>query len=310
MSSDGTFTGTESETSSTVSGTYTTTSTGFIKATVSSKTGSHAPAVGTVLSGVEVTGFALLWAPILDTETQIVGTIVTGTCPTTTFTSNYLKVQFANAINLTDTGTSQPEVFGVATWNNTTKVLVVDHKNIIANSYQNYTGGNSQIDGSTCANGVTTNASFNAYWTTGAALIHVVEAGSPDLGNSIVAMPQASVTLAEMVGNYAGFVYDDSATPKVRPITGVLSGTSSGSLVVTGVDTTDLVTAVSSVSGTMSLTAFNAPYDGFIKGTVGSAPAICMGKSNVLGSGKNALFCLGQNPSNNSKPYLLVLATK
>src|SRR5690349_19302549 len=69
LGGNGTFTGTERSSNSTVSGTYVTTSTGFQKMTVTSSSG-NAPAVGSVFPGLEVPGFAMIFAPVLNSESQ------------------------------------------------------------------------------------------------------------------------------------------------------------------------------------------------------------------------------------------------
>ncbi len=305
LSSDGTFSATEDDSSSSVSGTYTTTSTGFIKATVSSSSGAHAPAAGTVLAGVEIPGFATLWSPILDNETQIVGTIAGGTCPTSDFTDNYLYMQFNSSIDLTDD--SQREYFGTFTWTASSTSGVPVSRYGFENNYESLSFSSPPVTG-TCSSGILTTTSFNAYLAPGAAFVKVTEPASPTVGDGLVAMPAASLgSLSAIDGEYAGFIYDANSATKIRPIKATAS---SGSLSVASVSTTDLVTENGAVTGTATLTAVDSPSAGFIKGTVGGAKVICMAAANVLSSGKTAVYCLGQNPADHTKPYMIVLGSK
>jgi hypothetical protein len=305
LNSDGTFSATESESSSSISGTYVTTSTGFTKATITAKSGSHTPAVGTVIAGVEIPGFATLWSPILDTESQIMGTIAGGQCPTADFTDNYIYMQFNNSINLTDD--SQREYFGTFKWTEASKSGATVNKYGFENSYESLTFNGPGITG-TCDAGVLTTTSFNAYLAPGAAFVKITETQSPTKGDGLVAMPAAALgSLSAVDGTYAGFIYDAAATTKIRPITATASN---GTLTAASVSATDLVTADGAVTGTATLTDVDLPSAGFIKGNVNGAKLICMGAANVLSSGKTALYCLGQNPSDHTKPYMLVLGSK
>jgi len=318
LKADGTFTATESETTSTVSGTYSTVSTGLIKATVTAKSGSHAPAVGTILAGMEIPGFALIFGPILDNEDQIVGTIATGKCPTEDWTNNFLNMQFnTSTVDMTKTtgafnqgsGSYDGDLFGTFKWTVSSNSGAGLTHYVVAN-YTQLFPTSPGITG-TCKDGIMSTTSFNAYLAPGAGFVKVTETASPNKGNGIIAMPISTLgSLSAMDGSYAGFLYDGTASTtatKIRPIKATVG---SSTLTVDSVSTTDLVTADGAASGTATLTDYDSPSAGFIKGTIGSAKLICMAGKNVLSSGKNALYCLGQNPGNTTKPYMLILGSK
>lgn len=308
LKDDGTFMGLESETPAAVQGTYTTTSTGFLKATVTGSTGTGAPAAGTILSGVEVPGFSLLWSPILSSETNIQGNIQGGICPTHTTTFSYLYMQFSASVDLTDN--SQREYFGVFQWNPSgSGEGTAIQKFGLANNYEDLTNKftSPAITGN-CANGLLSTTSFNAYLAPASLFVKVTENASPTKGDGMIAMPQTILTsLASFDGIYRGFVYDDAApTAKTKS---VIANVSTGSISVKSVSPTDLITVNGDIDVTLNLTAINSPVAGFIKGDLGGSSIICAASLNVAGSGKNALYCLGQNPSDAKKPLVLVISS-
>jgi hypothetical protein len=316
LKGDGSFSGTESETSSTINGTYSTTSTGLIKVTVTSKSGDHTPAVGTVLSGMEIPGFALVFAPILDNEDQLVGTIATGKCPTEDWTNNFINLQFnLSSVDMTKTtgafnqGSSyEGDLFGTFKWNAAAGTGAPLTHYVVA-GYTELFPTSPGISG-TCVDGILSTTSFNAYLAPGAGFVKVTETGSPNKGNGIIAMPRYTLgSLSAVDGEYGGFIYDGNSgtATKIRPIKATAAA---GSLSIESLSPTDLVTPDGLASGTATLTDYDSPSIGFIKGTIGSAKLICMAGTNILDSGKNALYCLGQNPSDLTKPYMLILGSK
>lgn len=308
LKDDGTFMGLESETPAAVQGTYSMTSTGFIKATVTGSTGNGAPSAGTILSGVEVPGFSLLWSPILASETNIQGNIQGGICPTHTTFFSYLYMQFNTNVDLTNN--TQREYFGVFKWDPSgAGEGTAIQKFGLANNYEDLTNSftSPSISGS-CANGILSTTSFNAYLAPASLFVKVTENASPNKGDGMIAMPQTILpNLESFNGNYRGFVYDDTAlTLKTKS---VIATVTTGSIAVKSVNPTDLTTEDGAINATLNLTTINSPVAGFIKGDIGGSPIICSAGLDVAGSGKNAIYCLGQNPSDATKPLVIVISS-
>ena len=298
LKSDGNFTATESGTSTTFTGRILHAFERIDSRGFSRRTGS-APASGTVIPGLEVPGFALLFAPVLGSETQIVGNIASGTCPTANFVDNYLYMQFSPGIDLT---TTNREFFGTFAWDtstNTGQAVTQYTMNYSTISFP------SPVSGS-CTNGVMNTNAFNAYLTPGAAFVKSI-GGGPTSGDGLIAVPKAPLgSLSRMYGKYSGLIYDATSTPQVREIVTTIN---SPTFTVNSVSATDLTTLDGAISATVNLTDVDQPSAGFIKGNVSGNNLICMGAANVLSSSKNVLFCLGKNPSNTTKPYSVILVS-
>lgn len=299
FNADGTFTASESTTNSTIAGTYSTVSTGLQKLTVTSSTG-QGPAPGAVIPAVEVPGFATLFAPVLASETEVIGAIAAGKCPTANFTDNYLYMQFNDSIDLSATNR---DFFGVFAWDATagsgssTSQFKMDYAPVSFPSV---------ITGS-CSSGLLSTTNFNAYLAPAAAFVKITDRTTPTFGDGLIAMPAAPITnLANLYGNYSGFLYDATASQKVRLLTATINA---ATFTVTSVSSSDLVTPDGAVSTTVNFAGVDQPAPGFIQGNVQGQNLICMAGANVTNSGKNALFCLVRNPSNNTKPLSVVLVS-
>ncbi len=317
LNADGTFEATETESNTDLKGTYTTTSTGFQKLTVSTATGANAPAIGTIIGCSEIPGFAFVCKPVLASEDQLIGTIVTGTCPTTTWTNNFLNFQFnLDAVDMTKTTGAfknsnenyDGDLFGTFKWdvaNGSGTPLT----HFVLAGYTELFPTSPSITG-TCEKGILKTTSFNAYLAPAAGFVKVTEVDSPNVGNGIITMPIQTIgEIAAMNGEYAGFLYDatKASGSRVHPVKGSVSA---GALSVESVDPNDLVTQDSLASGTATLSAVDSPSAGFIKGDISGNSLICMAGTNIQDSGKKALYCLGQNPGTPAKPYMLVLGSK
>jgi hypothetical protein len=306
FNTDGTFSAAESTVPATLTGTYATVSTGFQKLTVATSSGTGAPAANAVIAALEVPGFATIFPPILTSETQVVGTIAGGNCPSSDFTDNYLYLQFDSSIDLT---TTNREFFGVFSWNATNSSGQPSAGYLM--NYSSYVpGGGYPVLTGTCSNGIMSTSSFVAYLAPGSAFVKSI-GGGPTSGDGMVAMPAVTIgSLANLYGNYSGYVYDGTV-PSVEMITTSIStGTSSTSFTVQPVSSTDLITPTGTTT-TVNFTAIDTPSAGFVEGYVGASSnkLICMAGANVLSSGKNVMFCLVQNPSLNTKPLSVVLVS-
>jgi hypothetical protein len=240
----------------------------------------------------------------LSTESQILGTVVGGTCPTADFDDNYLYLQFGPAADLTNS--SDREFFGTFHWDIAQSGGFSRTRYGLESGYPLRTYDTPPITG-TCKDGFLTTTAFNAYLAPGAAMVKSTRPGAAVNGDGLVGMPAVTLgSLAALEGTYAGFVYDGAATTKVHPIT---ASAESGTLYLASVSATDLVTVDPAVTGRVTLTDVDAPSAGFIEGTIAGSRVVCMAAQNVASSGKTAVYCLGQNPTKNSLPFVLVLGS-
>ncbi|MEQ1723330.1 MAG: hypothetical protein ABL930_09140 [Pseudobdellovibrio sp.] len=201
----------------TVNGTYVEYTSGFRKLTVTSATGSGAPAPGVEAYGFEVPGFAFFLKPMGVDEEPIV-MLKTGSCPGGTgFAANWIIAKFDNGRTLVDTD----DAFGTASFNTTTPATSVATINRLTDVTATPMSANVvNFDYSTCANAVLTfNASVGPpvevvdmfFTSNGGALVHSHNGTTHD--SVIFAAPKhtGDVVQADLAGTYSALVFDDSS---------------------------------------------------------------------------------------------------
>lgn len=312
LDSNGTFTATESVNSVSAKGTYVRNSAGFVQFTIPAGgiTGSNLPSGasnGLSFYGLEVPGVALLIPPVLADETQLITSVAAGTCPTANFDGNYIYTQFAGSDSMTST---TRDFFGQFsyTMNGSTATTQSQLSTMWDLSYGNNVGTAQDTPGLTCASGIVNSSNFDGYAMPGAAFIK--ETGS---GDGMLVMPQYTIpSLSAISGGYHG-IYTSGATgvsPTYTPVSVSISG-SSGT--ATPLNSSTFESATGSAD-TLSLGSINQPGTGFVEVTLTDASnatgnGICMFNGNVMGSGKNILFCLSQDPANNANPINSMLVS-
>ncbi len=122
---------------------------------------------------------------------------------------------------------------------------------------------------------------------------------------------KAITAVANLDGDYAGMLFDDSAASgsKVSPITMTCtSGTCSATLV------TDIATGTTGAgSVTLTLSSPDSIAPGVVTGTVsdgGSGVLSCMADIDVLSSGKKIVSCVGQAPGDNTNMFNVIFVSK
>ncbi len=290
--------------------------TGYVKLTVvsSSGTATDKPAAGVQAYGLEIPGFAFLMKPIGSGDSHIIPMVVSGSCPTANFSANWVlgeKRDDDDALQTTN------DYFGTFSYNATTGAGTIPTKYALAGPFTSLTGGAGVTGLSACANGQM-NFTGGSMWLTqqGGALVHSTN-GVENEDQIIIAMPQSTLTTAALAGNYGGLGFDKNggSGQKVFPITGVATATDANTLTIVGTKVSDIETgAVTSDQATVTLTALNSPSAGFMTGVVTqgalTGKMACMGAANVVSSGKNMMFCIGQSPNQNSKIFNILLVSK
>ena len=246
----------------TVNGTYTEFTTGFRKLTVTSATGSGAPAAGAQAYGFEVPGFAFFLKPIGSSTSEPIIMLNAGACPGGTgFNANWIIAKFDPGMTLDDT----KDNFGSAVFNTTTPASSDATINKLSAVTASSLGSSAiSFDHTTCASGKLTFNSGNTvdmfFTTNGGALVHSSNGGSSD--NTIFAAPKhtGAVTQSEIAATYSGILFDQNASgDKISPVKFTLPTTGDGSgSKISDVETDALVSGQSVVIGNFAAHAHSA----------------------------------------------------
>jgi hypothetical protein len=269
-----------SATDGTVSGSYTTYSTGFMELTVTASTGTASGAtVGAKAAALELPGVVVFAAPF-DSEGDgyITVLIPTGSCPSSTMSLGWVKSRVT-------TWAATDDVFGEFRYvPGSPGEAFVDSKYALndGSAISLVDGTDTSLGTATCSNGKLQISGVDVFLNAaGGALAH--DTGS---GEIIAALPlSSSVTGNDIGGDYAGVAFEDGGnnTPFNVAITAgaTANGTGTPINIVTGASTGS--------AGTLSLTA--GPFGGSLVGDLNGENLACMGLLNAAGSGKNVITC-------------------
>ena len=297
VNANSTWTGTESTTSSTVSGTYTTSAKGFQILTVTSATGTNAPSAGATAWAIEAPGVAYFVKPILSTESNIIVGLNSGTCPTATADYNFTIGQ---ATSDQDSNGANNNFFGkfTVTPGTTTSVLISSNNNLT--SYTGVSGFTPQTLTGTCSAGKITipgNNGATMYLT--ASGLQMIKTTS---GQGILGVPMTTTTKTDMAGNYAVVLYvgGNTGSNKYMPAYMTIDATgSTGTISV--LSSTDLSTATGTTA-TLTIGTANSPQTGQTQGTItlngSTGKMLCTFAKSIASTTKNILSCVGQDPVN------------
>lgn len=279
----------------------------FVKLTVSTATGTNAPAVGSIAYGLEIPGYAFFLKPAESSSEPIV-MVQAGTCPTTTFNANWIIAKPKSTITIPLTATQ--DYFGGAafTFNGASSSVLVSQNQPITGAYLTSGGGNGNgtstlnFDSASCSNGLLrisdSGSFFDMYFTSsGGALVKF-----PD-GQIIFASPRksAAVTQAELAGSYSVIVFNDksSGTDSVFPAKITIPATGSAA----GYQVTDLENdtassdgiVFSNIASTVDSTATQLPA-GFFRADLNPVGSTTNGKATCSFSeisGVKVIGCSG-----------------
>ncbi len=292
----------------TVSGTVSDIPAGFKVLTVSSAAGTNAPAIGDQGYAFVIPGLVTLVRPMNATGDKLLPMLVSGDCPTTNQTFNWLVTDSTGG-NLTD---GSEDVIGEASFNASTNEYVPGDKWDLSGNL------NASVQAplsSNCNNGFTQIAAGGGnvnMWLSqsGGAIIHV---SAND--QVILAMPSDSVNAASLSNKeFYGIMLNEANTPKVSPVW--LEMGSSGTTANAARFTDVLNNIKGSPEATLTFDSFDSPKEGFVRTTVtagtDTAKMTCQYKSNINNSGKDTLFCAGHVPGvgNEALLYNLMLVEK
>lgn len=301
LNSSGAFAGIESNSSTSVLGTYVRDlTTGFVKITITSASGSAAPTgLPLNIEGVELLGIALVMQPILSSENSVIVGVLSGNCSPNSYVNNYIYTQFTSSANMTDsTGW-----LGTASWASSGVAGIPSAFNLASYS------GASPVFATTsgaCINGVANLSGVGLAYSMANSLFVKLTSGA-----SLLALPVQTVgTMANMNANYNGLVFDGTSNT-TSPIQTVLTATGSSAALTLSNVGTDLLTSTGTYAS-LTLNSVDAPSPGFIEGTItssgGAQNIVCL--ANLGLKLHNSLFCVGQNPANAAKPVGVYLISR
>jgi len=289
----------------TVNGTYVVLSTGFLKLTVTSATGTDAPTAGDQAVALEVPGYAFMLMPMDPNSDQLIPMISAGECPTSDVTGNWVIVN--GDTNRDATSTTQ-DYFGTFAFDVTSGTASLPSMYALDSNFTPVTPGT--LPPGTCANGIMDLTTAVMYLTSnGGAIVHTGADTASELDDNVIFAlgPKAITSISNLDGNFAGILFDDNNAggAKISPVSmSCTSGSCSASIVS---DITTGVTSGGSVTINLDGTV-DALGIGFVTGTIadsGSTPGnlACMVDIDVLGAGKKIISCVGQSPGDNTKMF-------
>ena len=143
------------------------------------------------------------------------------------------------------------------------------------------------------------------------------------VSKSLLLLPNDTISsLSALDGDYIGLVMsedDDSGSSVTRVFNGQAS-IASGVMEFDEInpETGDVITT-NSVNGTLTFPVanINTPNNGFVTGTydldsggVTNKKTSCMFNENINGSGKNFIFCVGQDPTDDDRHFNALFISK
>ena len=293
LNKNGTFDIEEQDRNLFLEGTWTKTDAGFKKLTVTSSSDIDEVPLGSVGHALEIPGMVLLLKPF--NGTQIISMIKSGVCPTDDFSANWIVTSENSNVGSSD-------VFGT---------FFYDYINDTANLPNRYTlegvdqGANS-LPGFVCNNGIAEVGDGRMFLTEmGAAIVHtgILTPVDKTDDNIIIALPPKNIgSLSALDGVYKGLVFASSANGNelFTVSINISDGTGSGNEI--DPDSGDLGDYVS-----INFSAVDTPNDGLIEGTIDGSVIKCMANTNIYNSEKTFLFCIGDNPDEAGKLYLMFM---
>ncbi|MDH5445127.1 MAG: hypothetical protein OEY52_06180 [Gammaproteobacteria bacterium] len=276
-----------------VTGTYTTLTSGFKKLTVGTVTGTGGPSKGDIAYALEVPGFMLALKPA-GGGTQLIPMVASGTCPSSDMNLNWVKVNVGDGVSNFTTA----DLGGTFSYTAATGAAVLPAKYNISGGDA---GTNVSVGNGTCNLGIMSIDPVEMYLTSaGGAVVNTDKTNSAN-SEFIFGFGQKAITdVASLNGNYVGIRFKQNGN-SLEPVdvsctNGVCSGKG-----YTNIETGETMTG----GVTLTLGTPDSPSTGFILGTVTensqTGNFICMFDKNAAGSGKIIGNCAGTEAGDNTK---------
>ncbi len=320
LSSDASFSVTRRENTTapvdmTVVGTYVRQSNGFVRLTVNSATDGannmlSSPANGDTAWALDVPGYAFMLRPMDANNEQLIPMVVSGGCPSSNLSSNWVTVKTAAGNDATDLNS---DFFGTFTFDVTAQTGELPSRYSLVNPTSNV--GAFTVGSGTCNEGIMDISNGIMYLASNGAIVRIGTDTPQDASDDsyIFALDQKAISnLSNISGTYAGMLFDDNAISgeKILPVSMACdaAGNCTGALL-----DADLT---SQLGGTVSLdfstSTPDTPSAGWITGTItdtSSGNISCMFDIDAAGTGKKIASCVGQSPDDNTKLFNVLLVS-
>lgn len=302
---NGTFSGTDVVTGTTMSGTFSQMASGFYQMTVANSTGSLAVAPGSQFKFLYSSDFGAFTPPLISGETGISAGFAKGACPQIPKNVNWVGMN-APALPEPDMRDSRIATFGKATWDSGLGQLtfygyrISDFMNVMSN------GGAMGTQNGTCQNGIISMKSLSGA-STGSLWVSVGDAFTfYSLGGQVFVgfAPQALSAMSVLSGNYVGLIQDRSRGTGVEYVSATAD--SNGNFTINRVNPATGVLDTS-VTDTTSFQTMNSPYSGQIGGTITRNNASGNIECGTHQVSPLTVYCIAQSPESNSYSYAITL---
>ncbi|MEK9728006.1 MAG: hypothetical protein VW397_07885 [Candidatus Margulisiibacteriota bacterium] len=317
--SSGTFDLTESDSSLAVSGTHTTLPSGFKKLTIGSVSGggSGGPSVGDAAYGIDIPGVVFLLKP-LEVGSEIIAMVTKGSCPTSDFSMNWIITsidrgdKFSDSCHITSSARGT-DALGTFSYTHSTQTGKLPK---LFDICDNTVTENVNLGTISCSSGIgspSEDTDAKMYLTLNGGSIVKLSADN----QIIVGLPVNRIsTLADMAGDYIGLVMvNETTTSNVYTVKATAETTGIFSFDEINPDSGDVISS-NNVNGDATMVAINSPTDGFSTGTFKldasstNLEVSCMSNQNINDSGKNFIFCIGQDPFDVDNMVNMLLISK
>lgn len=295
----------------TVTGSYESLDTGFLKLTVGGVTGTGGPTAGDIAYALDIPGYAFFLKPLDAGSNQVISMVKGGTCPTSDVLANWVMVKSDG--DPTDAGR---DFFGTFSYNTTTQVPDLPSKYNLSN-FTTVAGGGIGGTG-TCSDGILSVTGADMFLTdNGGAIVHIDSGVQDDTADDqfVFGLGAKEIGATSTDGDYAGLLFDasQSSGAQISPVALTCASNECTATVLSNVETG----ATESGSAIAKLTSFDSPSIGFATGTVeeGGNPGAngklaCMIDVNAVSTGKKIMSCVGQSPGDNTKMFNVLFVSK
>ena len=319
---DSTFTVTESTTDLTVNGTFSTLDSGFRLLTVSSATGPDAPSAGAQAFGIDIPGYIFLLKP-LGPDSEIISMVASGTCPVDDLAMNWMITSTdSESTFFTNCGGSNIDAVGTFTYTHSSTSGILPIKYDVCGDAVG--APNFDVGTITCSGGkasTSTDENISMFMTQSGGMVVNFNETAEDDNRIIVAFPSDELSsLSTLDGEYIGFIVaddDDSESSFIVTMKATVDSISSTISFDEISATSNSVITDNGANGDFNIQGgVNSPANGFFKGEfaldgdAGPHKIICIANDNIYSTGKDAIFCVGENPNAAVHMFNMVLISK